>query len=61
MQESVNPMLDSDAWLTPEHYSTFHAAASVLTNMWTYIIAIIVFGLLYWGIIYTQRKNVGGI
>jgi len=60
VQTSVNPELAADNWLTPEHYSTFHAAATVLTNLWTYIIAIAIFGLLYWAVIYTQRKNVGG-
>lgn len=60
VQESANPELGADNWLTPEHYTTFHAATTLLTNLWTYIVAIAIFGLLYWAVIYTQRKNVGG-
>jgi hypothetical protein len=61
VQETGNDMLDPSVWVTPEHYNTFYLASLFLTNIWTYIIGIVFFGLFYWAVIYTQRKNAGGM
>jgi hypothetical protein len=60
VQESFNPMLGVTSWVTAEHFNVFYLAASLVTNLWTYIIGVIILGLAYWAWIYTQRKGVGG-
>jgi hypothetical protein len=60
VQEGVNPLLGVSTWATTEHFNTFYLAASLVTNLWTYIIGIIIIGLAYWAWIYTQRRGVGG-
>jgi hypothetical protein len=57
IQGSFNPLLGADTWVTAGHFNTFYLAASLVTNFWTYVIAIIVLGLGYWAWIYTQRNN----
>ena len=59
LQENVNPMLSEDHWLTSNHYSQFLFATTFVTNIWTYIIAFIIFVLLYWVYIYAQRRSSG--
>ena len=38
-------------------YPTFQYAASFMVNLWKYLLAIAVLGLLLWAIIYSQRKG----
>lgn len=58
VQEGMNPYLDVTSWVDAEHFNTFYLAASLVTNVWTYIIGLIIFGLMYWVWIATQRKGV---
>jgi len=39
-------------------YSQFTLANTFMTNLWLFFLVIVVFGLLYWVWIYSQRKNV---
>jgi uncharacterized BrkB/YihY/UPF0761 family membrane protein len=59
VQDAINPLIDYDQWATDAHYDTFYLAASFVTNVWTYIIALIVFVLAYWGYTYSQRRTYG--
>lgn len=59
MQDAMNPLLAQDQWATVTHYDTFYYAAQFVTNIWTYIIALIVFIVGYWGWVYSQRRSAG--
>ena len=39
-------------------YQTYELADTFLNNLWTYMLVIIVFGLLAWVFIYSQRKGI---
>lgn len=39
-------------------YSNFVLADTFMTNIWTFFLVILVFGLLYWAYIYSMRKGV---
>ena len=58
IQESFNPQLGEENWATEDHFNTFYLAATLITNIWTYIFAFIFFGLVYFSYLYTQRKGV---
>jgi predicted secreted protein len=38
-------------------YSAFGYAAAFMANLWTYMLAIVIFGLLLWAMVYSQRKG----
>lgn len=57
VQSAMNPSLGSSSWVDLEHFNVFYLAATLVTNIWTYIVALIVFGLMYWAYIYVQRRN----
>jgi hypothetical protein len=57
VQAAMNPYLGNSSWATPEHYNAFYLAATLVTNVWTYIIPLVFIGLAYWAWIYTQRNN----
>lgn len=59
VQASMNPLLASDQWATAAHYDAFYYAASFVTNVWTYVIAFVIFVLSYWAYIYSQRRGAG--
>lgn len=59
VQDTINPQLIDTAWATEDHYTAFYWAATLVTNLWTYIIAFVLFILAYWAYIYSQRKGAG--
>jgi hypothetical protein len=38
-------------------YESLTLADTFMSNMWTYFLVIVFFGLLYWVIVYSQRKG----
>lgn len=38
-------------------YQSFELADTFMSNLWTYILVIVVFALLYWVWVYSQRKG----
>lgn len=60
IQNAFNPTLDITSWATPEHYNTFYYAASLVTNIWTYVFVFIFFGLCYFTYTYSQRRGING-
>ena len=38
-------------------YASFELAEAFMNNVWIYFLVVVVFGLLYWCFIYSQRKN----
>lgn len=42
-------------------YPAYEFAAAFMANLWKYLLAIAVIGLILWAIIYSQRKNVEGM
>lgn len=59
LQDAMNPLLTSDQWATAAHYDAFYYATLFVTNLWTYIIGFVIFILLYWAYIYSQRQGAG--
>lgn len=57
VQEAMNPSLTSGSWVDLEHFNMFYLAATLVTNVWTYIVALVIFGLMYWAYIYVQRRS----
>jgi TRAP-type C4-dicarboxylate transport system permease small subunit len=58
-QEAFNPYLTTTSWVDEEHFNIFYLAATLLTNLWTYVFVFIFFGLVYYAYLYTQRRGVG--
>lgn len=56
VQEGLNPLLGADSWVTIDHFQMFYGATTLVTSVWTYIVAIIIIGLGYWAWIYVQRR-----
>ena len=42
-------------------YTAFEYASAFMVNLWKYLLAVAVIGLLLWAMIYSQRKNVEAI
>lgn len=59
LQESINPLVGSEEWATTAHDTVFYYAATFITNIWQYIIVLVVFIVAYWAYIYQQRKGAG--
>lgn len=59
VQDTINPLIAEDQWAAATHYSLLYYATLFVTNLWTYIVAIIVFILAYWAYIYSQRRGAG--
>ena len=59
VQEVVNPNLSESEWLTEDHFTAFYYATAFVTNLWTYIFAFIIFVIIYWAYIYSQRRSAG--
>jgi len=38
-------------------YASFELADTFMSNLWIYFLVVVVFGLLYWVLIYSQRKG----
>lgn len=59
VQESFNPYLAEENWVSEEHYVAFGYAAGLVTNIWTYFIGFVVFILAFWAYVYNQRRGAG--
>ena len=59
VQEAVEPMLSTSNWINGEAYMAYYYATNLVTNIWTYIIAIVFIVMLYWLYIYNQRRSAG--
>jgi len=59
VQDALNPTLGASSWASDNHYTAFYWAATLVTNIWTYIIAFVLFILAYWAYIYSQRRSAG--
>jgi len=59
VQDALNPSLTDTNWVSEDHYTAFYYAATLVTNIWTYIIAFALFVLIYWAYIYSQRRGAG--
>lgn len=59
IQEAFNPLLEESVWASEGHYTAFGYAATLVTNVWVYMIGFIIFILAYWVYIYNQRKGAG--
>ena len=59
VQEAINPLLAESEWLSGEHYTSFFYASTFVNALWTFFIALFIFGLLYWTYIYNQRRSAG--
>jgi uncharacterized BrkB/YihY/UPF0761 family membrane protein len=59
IQDALNPMIEEGLSVSEEHLNTFSLAATLVTNLWTYIIAFIFIVAAYWAYIYSQRRSAG--
>lgn len=58
-QEAFNPILEANYVVDEGYYDAFGLAAAFVTNVWTYIVAFIIFIIAYWVYIYSQRSSAG--
>ena len=47
-----------EAYNNDPTYASYELADTFMGNLWTYLLVIMVLGLLYWAWIYSQRKSV---
>lgn len=59
VQDAFEPTLTTSHWISSEAYMAYYYATMLVTNIWTYIIAIIFIILAYWLYIYNQRRSAG--
>jgi hypothetical protein len=57
IQEAINPMLNASEWYSVSHFNSFALAATFVTNLWMLFPAFLIFGLLYWGWVYSQKRS----
>ncbi|MHA2219478.1 MAG: hypothetical protein ACXACY_26510 [Candidatus Hodarchaeales archaeon] len=57
VQEGLNPSLNASAFADTDVYNAFVSASSFITYIWMFFLGLILFGLLYWAYIYSQRKG----
>ena len=57
IQTTFNPQLTNSSWIDAAHFNVFVLAAGLVTNIWFYFAVFIIFGLAYWGWVYTQRHG----
>lgn len=59
VQASLNLAVAEALDASPDYFTTFSLAATFVTNLWTYMVAVIFIILAYWAYIYSQRKGAG--
>lgn len=59
VQGAFNPILEANYVVNEDYYDVFGLAAAFVTNLWTYIIAFVIFVIAYWVYIYSQRSGAG--
>ena len=59
VQTAYEPILPASQFISGDAYMAYYYAATFITGLWKYILAIVIIILAYWVYIYTQRKGAG--
>jgi hypothetical protein len=57
VQENTASALSSDKWYSTQNYDIFNLAVTFINNFWMFYLGFVVFGLLYFGYYYAQRRG----